>query len=426
MELFGLADCNNFYCSCERVFHPDLIGKPIVVLSNNDGCVIARSEESKELGIKMGDVFYQVKEKLEQNGVAVFSSNYNLYGDMSRRVMSLLSRYSPKIDVYSIDEAFLNLSGMGTSAQLTEYCKKMVKHIKKGTGIPISLGIAPTKTLAKMASKFAKKYKGYEGVCLIDTDEKREKALKLFDVADVWGIGHRSVDKLNYYGIKTAWDLTQKSASWIKREMSVTGVRTWKELRGESCISIDELPHKQSICTSRSFAEQGLNKLADVEEAVANFAAQCSRKLRQQHTVCQSITIFAHTSRFREDLPQNYIYRTIQLQVPTNDLQEIVSMAVKALRNDWKEGDSYFYKKAGVIVWGISRDNAIQTNLFDTIDREKQAALAKAIDEINRKNGHNKIRVAVQGNEKGWQLKREYISKQYTTNLNDVIVLKAK
>ena len=426
MELFGLADCNNFYCSCERVFHPDLIGKPIVVLSNNDGCVIARSEESKELGIKMGDVFYQVKEKLEQNGVAVFSSNYNLYGDMSRRVMSLLSRYSPKIDVYSIDEAFLHLSGMGTSAQLTEYCKKMVKHIKKGTGIPISLGIAPTKTLAKMASKFAKKYKGYEGVCLIDTDEKREKALKLFDVADVWGIGHRSVGKLNYYGIKTAWDLTQKSASWIKQEMNVTGVRTWKELRGESCISIDELPHKQSICTSRSFAEQGLNKLADVEEAVANFAAQCSRKLREQHTVCQSITIFAHTSRFREDLPQNYIYRTIQLQVPTNDLQEIVSMAVKALRNDWKEGDSYFYKKAGVIVWGISRDNAIQTNLFDTIDREKQAALAKAIDEINRKNGHNKIRVAVQGNEKGWQLKREYISKQYTTNLNDVIVLKAK
>ena len=426
MELFGLADCNNFYCSCERVFHPDLIGKPIVVLSNNDGCVIARSEESKVLGIKMGDVFYQVKETLEQNGVAVFSSNYNLYGDMSRRIMSLLSRYSPKIDVYSIDEAFLNLSGMGTSAQLTEYCKKMVKHIKKGTGIPISLGIAPTKTLAKMASKFAKKYKGYEGVCLIDTDEKREKALKLFDVADVWGIGHRSVDKLNYYGIKTAWDLTQKSASWIKREMSITGVRTWKELRGESCISIDELPHKQSICTSRSFAEQGLNKLADVEEAVANFAAQCSRKLREQHTVCQSITIFAHTSRFREDLPQNYIYRTIQFQVPTNDLQEIVSMAVKAFRNYWKEGDRYFYKKAGVIVWGISRDNAIQTNLFDTIDREKQAALAKAIDEINRKNGHNKIRVAVQGNEKGWQLKREYISKQYTTNLNDLIVLKAK
>ena len=426
MELFGLADCNNFYCSCERVFHPDLIGKPVVVLSNNDGCVIARSEESKALGIKMGDVFYQVKDKLEEHNVAVFSSNYNLYGDMSRRVMSLLSQYSPKIDVYSIDEAFLDLSGMGTSEQLTEYCKKMVKHIGKGTGIPISLGIAPTKTLAKMASKFAKKYKGYEGVCLIDTDEKREKALKLFPVEDVWGIGYRSVEKLNYYGIKTAWDLTQKSESWVKRELTVTGVRTWKELRGESCISIEELPHKKSICTSRSFADQGLNKLSDVEETIANFAAQCSRKLREQHTVCNSITIFAHTSRFRQDLPQSYIYQTTNLPVPSNDQQELVSMAVKMLRANWREDNRFFYKKAGVIVWGISRDNAIQTNLFDNVDREKQAALAKAIDAINRKNGHNKIRVAVQGNEKGWQLKKEYISKQYTTNLDDVIVLKVK
>ena len=426
MELFGLADCNNFYCSCERVFHPDLIGKPVVVLSNNDGCVIARSEESKALGIKMGDVFYQVKDKLEQNDVAVFSSNYNLYGDMSRRVMSLLSRYSPKVDVYSIDEAFLDLSGMGDAEQLTEYCKKMVRHIRKGTGIPISLGIAPTKTLAKMASKFAKKYKGYEGVCLIDSEEKREKALKLFEVGDVWGIGHRSVEKLNYYGIKTAWDLTQKSESWVRRELTVTGVRTWKELQGESCISIEELPHKKSICTSRSFADQGLNKLADVEETIANFAAQCSRKLRKQHTVCNSITIFAHTSRFRQDLPQSYIYQTANLTVPTNNQQELISIAVKMLRAYWKDGDCYFYKKAGVIVWGISRDNAIQTNLFDTVDREKQAALAKAIDAINRKNGYNKIRVAVQGDEKGWQLKREYISKQYTTNLDDVIVLKVK
>ena len=424
MQLFGLADCNNFYCSCERVFHPDLIGKPVVVLSNNDGCVIARSEESKALGIKMGEVFYQVKEKLEQNDVAVFSSNYNLYGDMSRRVMSLLSRYSPKVDVYSIDEAFLDLSGMGTSEELIGYCKKMVRFIHKGTGIPISLGIAPTKTLAKMASKFAKKHKGYEGVCLIDTDEKREKALKLFSVEDVWSIGFRSVDKLAYHGIKTAWDLTQKSESWIRKELTVTGLRTWKELRGESCISIEELPHKKSICTSRSFAEQGLNKLADVEEAVANFAAQCSRKLREQHTVCSSITIFTHTSRFREDLPQSYIYQTANLTVPSNNHQELVSTAVKMLRANWKDSDQYYYKKAGVIVWGICRDNAIQGNLFDTVNREKQAALAKAIDAINRKNGHNKIRVAVQGDEKGWQLKREYISKQYTTNLEDVIVLK--
>ena len=425
MKLYGLADCNNFYCSCERVFHPELIGKPVVVLSNNDGCVIARSEESKAFGIKMGEAFYQVKEKLEQNNVAVFSSNYNLYGDMSRRVMSLLAKYSPKIDVYSIDEAFLDFSGMNTSETFIEYCREMVRHIHKGTGIPISLGIAPTKTLAKMASKFAKKHKGYKGVCLIDTDEKREKALKLFLVEDVWGIGYRSVERLHSQGIKTAWDLTQKSESWIKRELTITGVRTWKELRGESCISTEELPHKQSICTSRSFAEQGLNRLADIEEAVANFAAQCARKLREQHTVCNSITIFLHTSRFREDVPQSYIYHSINLQVPTNNQQELISYAVKMLRANWKEGN-FHYKKAGVIVWGICRDDAIQGNLFDTVNRSKQAALAKAIDAINRKNGHNKIRVAVQGDEKGWQLKREYISQQYTTNLDEVIVLKVK
>lgn len=426
MELFGLADCNNFYCSCERVFHPDLLNKPVVVLSNNDGCVIARSEESKSLGIKMGEPFYQVKELLEKNDVAVFSSNYNLYGDMSKRVMSLLSTYTPKIDIYSIDEAFLDLSGMGDAEYLIKYCKGMVKSIGKGTGIPISLGIAPTKTLAKMASKFAKKYKGYGGVCLIDTDEKREKALKLFDIGDVWGIGYQHSKKLAYYGIKTAWDFTRKSESWVRKEMTVSGVRTWKELNGESCISIEELPHKKSICTSRSFSEQGLNQLNDVEEAVANFAAQCSRKLKEQHTVCQSITVFAHTSRFRIDVPQDYIYRSGNFPVPTNDHQEIVAMAVRMLRDAWKNDECYWYKKSGVIVWNICKDEAIQGNLFDTVNREKQAALAKAIDEINRKNGHNTIRVAVQGFEKKWHLKNEYISKQYTTNLDDVIVVKAK
>ena len=424
MKLFGLADCNNFYCSCERVFHPDLRNKPVVVLSNNDGCVIARSEESKALGIKMGDVFYQVKDMLDKNNVAVFSSNYNLYGDMSRRVMSLLSTYTPQLDIYSIDEAFLDLSGMGDSEQLNIYCKKMVRDITKGTGIPISLGIAPTKTLAKMASKFAKKHKGYEGVCMIDSEEKREKALRLFPVEDVWGIGHRHAKKLAYHSIHTAWDLTQRSESWIRKELTVTGVRTWKELRGESCVSIEELPHKKSICTSRSFSGIGLNKLEDVEEAIANFAATCSRKLRQDHIVCGAMTVFAHTSRFCTNAPQNYIYSNIHLAVPTNDMQEIVATAVKTLREAWREG-GYHYKKAGVIVWNTCEDNAIQGNLFDNVDREKQAALAKAIDEINRKNGHNTIRMAVQGYSKNWHLKNEYLSKQYTTNLKDIIVTKA-
>lgn len=423
MELFGLADCNNFYCSCERVFHPDLNGKPVVVLSNNDGCVIARSNEAKALGLKMGAPFYQVKEILEQNRVVVFSSNYNLYGDMSKRVMSLLSQYTPLLEQYSIDEAFLDFSGM---ANLKESGRDIVRKIGKGTGIPISLGIAPTKTLAKVASKFAKKYKAYKGVCIIDNEEKREKALKLFEVGDVWGIGHRNAKKLEYHNIRTAWDFTQKSAAWVRRELALPGLRTWKELRGESCISVEELPHKKSICTSRSFPGIGLDKLADVEEAVANFAAACCRKLREGHIVCRSLTVFAYTSRFRTDVAQDYLSTDIVFKVSTNDLQEIVSAAVKGLRRFWKGDGNYLYKKAGVLVWDINRENETQGNLFDTIDREKQRKLMQTINEINRKNGHNTIRIATQGYSKSWHLKNEHLSKQYTTNLKDVIVLKMK
>lgn len=423
MTLYGLADCNNFYCSCERVFQPDLRNKPVVVLSNNDGCIIARSNEAKALGLQMGDPFFKVRNILDQNGVAVFSSNYNLYGDMSRRVMSLLSRYTPKLEIYSIDEAFLDLSGMGSSDQLLSYSHNVVRTITKGTGIPISLGIAPTRTLAKMASKFAKKYKGYQGVCLMDTDEKRETALKLFDVSDVWGIGPRHTTTLSYHGIHTAWDFTQKSESWVRKMFTVTGVRTWKELRGISCVSVDELPHKKSICTSRSFADQGLDNLSDLEEAITNFTAQCSRKLREQHSLCATLTLFACTSRYCTDHPSDVIYQTVQLPVPTNDHQELVSQTAKLLRSLWKGDGIYHYKNVGVIVSNICRDDAIQTSLFDTVDRDKQAALAKAVDAINRKHGHNTLRMAVQGFEKSLYLKKEFISHQYTTNVDDIIVI---
>lgn len=424
MKFFGLADCNNFYCSCERVFHPDLRDKAVIVLSNNDGCVVARSEESKRLGIKMGVPFYQVKELLERNKVAVFSSNYNLYGDMSRRVMSLLSSFFPKISVYSIDEAFIDLSEIDDMEYLVNISRNAVRAIYKGVGIPVSLGIAPTKTLAKMASVFAKKHKGYNGVCLIDTDEKREKALKLFPVSDVWGIGRKHSKRLEYNGVKTAWDFTQRSESWVRKEMSVTGLRTWKELRGESCIETEDLPYKKSICTSRSFPNQGLSRIEDVEEAVANFAAMCSKKLREQHTVCQSVVVFAYTSRFRDDVPVNQICETVNFDVPTNDMQEIVSTVVKALRNSWRQG-AYYYKKAGVIVYNISEDNAVQGSLFDTVDRDKQSVISRVVDEINLRNGHDTVRVAVQGYDNNWHIKNEYISKQYTTNIKDIIIVKA-
>ena len=420
--MIALVDCNNFFVSCERVFRPDLRNTPCVVLSNNDGCVIARSNEAKALGIKMGAPFYQVRELLEKNGVAVFSSNYVLYGDMSRRVMTLLSAYTPKLDIYSIDEAFLDFSGMGTAEELMPYARDMVRFITRGTGIPISLGIAPTRTLAKMASKFAKKYKGYHSVCMINSDEKREKALKLFDIADVWGIGRRIGVRLKSIGVETAWDFVQRSEAWVRRELTVTGLRTWKELRGESCISIEDLPNKKSICTSRSFPDEGLNSLDTLEEAVANFAAHCSRKLKEDKAVCGAMTVFAYTSRFRNDLPSGYLQANTYFHVPTNDVMELISGAVKVLRDNWKSGSTdYFYKKAGVIVWDICSDNAVQGDLFDTVDRGKRTALAKAIDEINRKNGFNAVRVAVQGYDTKWRLKREHVSKRFTTNINEII-----
>lgn len=361
--MFALVDCNNFYCSCERVFNPALRTSPVVVLSNNDGCIIARSNEAKAMGIAMGTPFYQVKDMLERNKVAVFSSNYTLYGDMSRRVMMLLSEFAPDVSQYSIDEAFVDLSGFGSGDMLREYGMKIVRAIGKGTGIPVTMGIAPTRTLAKVASKYGKRFKGYHGVCLIDTDDKRIKALQGLDVADVWGIGRRSVSKLNYYGVHTAYDLVQRSESWVRKMLTISGVRTWRELHGESCIDIEELPQKKSICTSRSFADEGLSELCHLEEAVANFASACSRKLKQQHSCCGAVTVFAYTSRFRTDVPRRAINHTSVMTVPTNDLRELVSTAVDALRSQWP-ADTCRFKKAGVIVWDICPDTAVQTYLL--------------------------------------------------------------
>ena len=423
--MIALADCNNFYCSCERVFNPALRTTPVIVLSNNDGCVVARSNEAKALGIPMGIPFYQARELIEKNGVAVFSSNYNLYGDMSRRVMTLLAEFTPTLMPYSIDEAFLDLSGMGSGEALRDYGKRIVRVVGKGTGIPLTVGIAATKTLAKVAAHYGKRYKGYEGVCLIDSDERREKALRQLPVGEVWGIGRRLQATLEYHGVRTAWDLTQKSESWTRRLLTVTGTRIWRELRGESCIDIDELPLQKSVCTSRSFADEGIADLGRLEEAVANFAAACSRKLKARQSCCSGLTLFAYTSRFRDDLPARSINRTIHLPVPTNDQQEIIHAAITLLRADWDRSATYHYKKAGVIVWDITTASAIQTNLFDPIDRAKQARLAAAIDAINRRNGHDTVKVAIQGTApKNWGLKQEHISQQYTTNLLEVIKVK--
>jgi DNA polymerase V len=451
--MIGLADCNNFYCSCERVFRPDLIGKPVVVLSNNDGCVIARSEEAKALGYKMGDPFYQVKEKLEAEGVAIFSSNYTLYGSLSNRVMSMLSHYSPHIDQYSIDESFFdvdqsmaerffqdnlkeNNTFLNNESLLHQYGAKISADVLRAVGIPISIGIAETKTLAKIGSKFAKKYKGYQGCCLIDTDERRHKALSLFPIEDVWGIGRQISRKLDYMGIRTAAQFADKKESWVRSHFNITTVRTWKELNGESCISIEELPQKKSICTSRSFAGEGISDKDVVEEAVANFAVRCAEKLRHQGSVCQGITVFAWTSRFNENVQEYTIHDSLTLPIATNAQEEIVGAALSILRAKYpkpmadsrpdRPDMSFYFKKAGVILWQISPDHPRQQDLFDPIDRSKQKKLMEAIDAINRKNGYGTIRQAIQGTDCRFDLKREYMSKQFTTNIHDILKVKAQ
>ena len=451
--MIGLADCNNFYCSCERVFRPDLIGKPVVVLSNNDGCVIARSEEAKALGYKMGDPFYQVKEKLEAEGVAIFSSNYTLYGSLSNRVMSMLSHYSPHIDQYSIDESFFDVDQsmaerffqdnlkendtfLNNESLLHQYGAKISADVLRAVGIPISIGIAETKTLAKIGSKFAKKYKGYQGCCLIDTGERRHKALSLFPIEDVWGIGRQISRKLDYMGIRTAAQFADKKESWVRSHFNITTVRTWKELNGESCISIEELPQKKSICTSRSFAGEGISDKDVVEEAVANFAVRCAEKLRHQGSVCQGITVFAWTSRFNENVPEYTIHDSLTLPIATNAQEEIVGAALSILRAKYpkpmadsrpdRPDMSFYFKKAGVILWQISPDHPRQQDLFDPIDRSKQKKLMEAIDAINRKNGYGTIRQAIQGTDCRFDLKREYMSKQFTTNIHDILKVKTK
>jgi DNA polymerase V len=417
--MYGLIDCNNFYASCERVFNPSLNGKPIVVLSNNDGCVIARSNEAKVLGIPMGEPAYKLKELIESNQVHVFSSNYVLYGDMSHRVMTTIASFVPDMEIYSIDEAFLLFDGF-ENIDLKEFGEKIVRTTVRNTGIIVSLGIAPTKTLAKVASKFAKKYKAYNGVCVIDSDEKREKALKLLEIGDVWGIGRRYTKKLQYYSINTAWDFTQRTKSWVRHTMGVTGERTWLELCGTPCIEIERPASKKSICTSRSFGEK-LTELSAVSEAVANFAASCAEKLRKQHSYAGVIMVFLQTNPFATNQPQYSNQVVIPLQVPTSDTTELINQALRGLKSIFREG--YRFKKAGVIVSEIVPERPVQGDLFDNRNREKFNKVMSVMDELNASYGRQKVKIAAQGFDRKWKLKNEKLSPCYTTNLSDIIVV---
>lgn len=394
--MFGLIDCDNFFCSCERVFRPDLARTPIVVLSNNDGCVVARSKEVKAMGIREGLPYYQLKVQYPESGIVAFSSNYSLYGDMSARVMAVLREEAPEVLQYSIDEAFLNLQGM-EHYNLHEWGVGLCQKVEKYTGMPVSLGIAPTKTLAKVASKFAKRYPAYRKCCVIGNEYQRETALRLFPVSDVWGIGRKITRTLEYYGVKTAYDFTQRTRSWIRSKFHVTGERTWRELMGENVIDIDGLDtvEKKTIVTSRSFP----GMITDIDELrphVANYAARCAMKLRKQNSVCSMVTVFIQSNHFREDLPQYDNSASYSFMTSTNTTNEIVAKSLAILAEIYRKG--IHYKRAGVMVSGISPTTAVQPDLF-TYDPEKSRkfiAMSRTLDIINRKMGADTVMLAAQ------------------------------
>lgn len=418
--MFALVDCNNFYASCERVFNPALNSKPVVVLSNNDGCVIARSSEAKALGIKMGVPAFQIAEFLQKNGVAVHSSNYALYGDLSHRVMCTLGQFTPELEIYSIDEAFLNLGGL--SVDWVEYAQRIRKTVLKNIGIPVSVGIGPTKTLAKTANHYAKKIPENQGIYVLDSAAKINDALKLFDVDEIWGIGRQYSKLLKSLNIKTAWDFTQLADSWVKKRMTVVGLRVKKELEGISCLELELIPSaKKVICTSRSFGE-AQTELEPLREAVATYAARCAAKLRKQRSCAGMLMVFIHTNGFKANEPQYERNFVCKLPVATNSTIELIRYALFALEAIYKKG--YRYKKAGVLVMDIVEENQIQGSLFDRVDRDKHTAIMKAIDDINSRFGRDALKIAVQGSGKKWKLRQEKLSPRYTTNWKDIIKIR--
>ena len=412
--MIALIDCNNFYASCERVFNPSLIGKPVVVLSNNDGCVIARSEQAKTCGIEMGVPYFKIKDQVASKGIHVFSSNYTLYGDMSRRVMSLIREFVPQIEVYSIDECFASFEGV---SDIESFAHELRDKIIKGTGIPVSIGVSSTKTLAKLAATFAKKYKAYKGVALIDTDEKRIKALNITPIGKIWGIGRRTAKSLDRTGVKQAIDFAQRPSDWVRTNYTVTGLRTWKELNGLACINLEPPTAKKSITTSRSFNRK-LSSFDELFEVVANFTAACSRKLIDQNSKAKTLLVFLYTTTRHDIDAYKSNAAKISLDVATADPSELIKASRKALELIFTTEQGY--KKAGVILSDIT-DN-IQTSLFDVVDRAKQDQLLKVVSNIKISNGDNALKIASQGSfELGNYMDRKFVSKQYTTKLDDII-----
>ena len=415
--MFALADCNNFFASCERVFRPDLQGKPVIVLSNNDGCAVARSNEAKALGIKMGEPFFKIRHIVEKHKVSVFSGNMALYGDMSQRVRWVLEDFAPAIEVYSIDEAFLDLRGM-SGIDFDEYAKRISSECWRLTSIPVSVGIAPSKTLAKIASRLCKQYPKLRGGCYMHRPQDIEKVLRKFPIEDVWGIGRRTSAKLHAMGIKAAWDYTQLEENAVRKIFGVTGVRTWRELRGEPCIEFEDgFEARQSICVSRSFAKE-ISDIEELTEQIANFASSMAEKLRQQRSVLTEMTVFAYTNRFKDNEPQTYGNSLVHFEVPTNDQRIIVSRAVSAAYELYKSG--YGYKKAGVIATRILQQCDVVHSLFEDKEAsEREHRITSALDMINGTFGRGTVKLAAQGSGR-IKANRENQSPHYTTLWSDI------
>lgn len=420
--MFALIDVNSFYASCEKVFRPDLAGKPVIVLSNNDGCVIARSAEAKKLGVKMGELYYERRNYYRQNNINIFSSNYALYADMSNRVMSLLSMYAPRLEIYSIDEAFLDFTGLAYTFNLEDYGREIQSTILQRTHLPVGVGIGPTKTLAKIANHAAKTWRKTGGVVELSDKSRQRKLLSLIPIEEIWGIGRRISAKLRVMGIYTALDLANTSAATIRKTFGVTLERTLRELNGEPCIELEEVRKvKQQILCSRSFGKKVL-EIETMRKAVCDYAERAAEKLREEKQRCRIIGLFIQTSRHAsgEDYTNSV---SIKLEYPSSDTRDIINAAMRGLDTIWRDG--YRYYKAGIILSDFTDSDITQFDMFSTRKPFKNSdKLMKTLDTINN-SGLGKVWFAAKGGDSGYQMKREMLSPAYTTNFDELPVVKA-
>ena len=419
---YALVDCNSFYASCERVFRPDLRNRPIVVLSNNDGCVVALSKEAKSIGVKMCEPWFKIKSSFTSQGGVAFSSNYELYADISSRVMQTLEHSAPKIEIYSIDEAFLDLGGINHCADLEKFGYECQEKVKQWTGMPVRVGIGPTKTLAKAASYGAKKYIGTGGVVDLSEKRRQRKLLSIMPIEEIWGVGSRLKKHLNKMGITTALELADTDTKLIRRRFSIVLERTIMELRGHPCISLKEHPAtKKEIVVSRTFSRK-VTTLESINEAVSDYATRASEKLRRENQYCRVVSVFARTNPFRLQDQQYSNILSCKLNLPTNDTRDILHATKMLSRRVYKKG--YNFIKAGVMLSDFYDKGVYQSDFFiPDSKRPKSEKLMRMIDKINA-NGKNKITFAAQGIRKPWSMQRHFQSPKYTTNWDELLIVK--